>query len=123
MDVARESGLAEGPAPELAPSSLARWAATCYQPRRTDVLARAHVPSADQDSSKVIDMKRHLALGGKWLAGAAGITGLGYLATTESVGGKHPVWPYWLFAAMLVAGLALYFACQERTSKRAPRNT
>lgn len=39
MDVASESGLAEGPVPELAPPSLAGWAATRYLPRDVDALA------------------------------------------------------------------------------------
>jgi WD domain, G-beta repeat len=58
-------------------------------------------------------MKRHLAKGGGWLAGAAGLTALGYLATTEAMGGRHPTWPYLLFTAMIAGGLGLYFRCQE----------
>ena len=40
VDVATESGLTEGPAPELAPPSLADWKATRYLPRGVDALAR-----------------------------------------------------------------------------------
>jgi hypothetical protein len=39
MDVARESRFVEGPAPELAPASLADWKATRYLPREPDALA------------------------------------------------------------------------------------
>jgi hypothetical protein len=38
VDVAREWGLPEGPAPELAPPSLAGWEATRYLPRQADAL-------------------------------------------------------------------------------------
>jgi hypothetical protein len=58
-------------------------------------------------------VKRHLALGGKWLAGTSGVTALGYLVATEAAGGRHPIWPYWLFGIMLLVGLVLYFASQN----------
>jgi hypothetical protein len=40
VDVADESGLAEGPEPELVPPSLAGWGATRYLPRGVDALPR-----------------------------------------------------------------------------------
>jgi len=58
-------------------------------------------------------MKRHLAKGGGWLAGAGGLTLLGYLATTAAASGSHPAWPYLVFAGVIAAGLGLYFFCQE----------
>jgi hypothetical protein len=64
-------------------------------------------------------MRRHLAKGGGWLAGAGGLTALTYLATTEATGGRHPAWPYLLFVAMVLGGLGLYFACQEPTKVEA----
>ncbi len=42
VNVARESGLSEGPAPELAPPSLSAWTATRYLPRQADALAWDH---------------------------------------------------------------------------------
>jgi hypothetical protein len=63
-------------------------------------------------------MKRHLAMGGKWLAGTGGVTALGYLVATVAAGDRHPVWPYWLFGVMLVAGLAVYFTCQDSTKQQ-----
>jgi hypothetical protein len=67
----------------------------------------------DPVSSYALAMKRHLAKGGGWLAGAGGLTLLGYLATTAAASGSHPAWPYWVFAGVIVAGLGLYFLCQE----------
>ena len=40
VDVASESGLVEGPKPELAPQSLTGWEATRYLPRDVDALPR-----------------------------------------------------------------------------------
>jgi hypothetical protein len=65
-------------------------------------------------------MKRQAAKGGGWLAGASGLTALGYLATTVAMGGRHPLWPYLLFTAMIVIGLGLYFLCQGSTGHEAP---
>lgn len=39
LDVASESGLVEGPVPELVPPSLDGWVATRYLPRDVDTLA------------------------------------------------------------------------------------
>lgn len=68
---------------------------------------------------KLADVKRHLALGSKWLAGAGGLSVLSYLVATEAAKGKHPFWPYWLFAGIMAASLAVYLACQERTGQSA----
>jgi hypothetical protein len=47
---------------------------------------------------------------GGWLLGTGIVLGGSYLIATVSVGGRHPVWPYFLFGAMAGAGLVLYFA-------------
>jgi hypothetical protein len=57
-------------------------------------------------------MKRHLALGGKGLAGAGLSGAVLYLVTTASAH-RPPVWPYWTLLGMIVAGLLLYSLGQE----------
>jgi len=59
-------------------------------------------------------MKRYLDLVGRWLTAAAGLSALGYLTATEANGGRHAIWPYFLFAAMIIGGVGLYFAGQKR---------
>lgn len=73
---------------------------------------RAPYTNGDRISHTLVSMKRHLTLGGKWLASASGVTALGYFVATEASGGRHPVWPYVLFVVLLLVGLAFYFACQ-----------
>ncbi len=59
-------------------------------------------------------MKRHLAVAGK----AVGSTALGglvlYLVATVPTH-VHVYWPYWVFLAAVLVGVALYFAGQERS--------
>ncbi len=58
-------------------------------------------------------MKRDLAAAGKAL-GAASLTGVvAYLIATAPTH-VHVYWPYWVFLAGIVVGVALYFAGQER---------
>jgi hypothetical protein len=60
-------------------------------------------------------MKRHLAPAGKGLASIGLATLLTY-AVSIAVSGTHnpPTWPYWLCGSVLAAGVAMYFAGQER---------
>jgi hypothetical protein len=62
-------------------------------------------------------VKREVATGAAWVAGA-GITGIiGYLIATASAGGVHPDWPYLVLAALAVAGVCVNMANrQERGS-------
>ena len=59
-------------------------------------------------------MKRHLVVAGK----AVGSTALGgfvlYLIATVPTH-VHVYWPYWVFLAAVLVGVALYFAGQERS--------
>ena len=62
-------------------------------------------------------MKRHLVQGGGALAAAGTAAALGYLSANENAGGKHATWPYFLFGAVIAAGLILYFVGQDRTRR------
>lgn len=53
-------------------------------------------------------MGRNLSNGGGWLAGAGLTAVFGYLIATVAVGGRHPVWPYFLFGALAVLGFGLH---------------
>src|ERR1039458_2094214 len=59
-------------------------------------------------------MKRELVLAGKALGGASLTGAVLYLVATVPTH-VHIYWPYWIFLGGLVAGVALYFAGQERT--------
>jgi hypothetical protein len=65
-------------------------------------------------------MKGQLVAGGKWLAGIAAGSVLTYLITTVAAGGRHPVWPYYLFAGMFLIGLAAYFGFSRGIANASP---
>ena len=54
-------------------------------------------------------MRPDLAKGSAWLAGAGVTAVIGYLIATVAAGGRHPVWPYFLFGAAALLGFGLYF--------------
>lgn len=65
-------------------------------------------------------MRREVASGAAWVAGA-GITGIiGYLVATGSTGGNHPNWPYFIFAALAAAGLCAYITIRQDFRIRHP---
>jgi hypothetical protein len=54
-------------------------------------------------------MRREIASAGLWLAGTAVAVGLfGYLIATVAAGGRHPIWPYFLFGAVAAVGFGMY---------------
>lgn len=68
-------------------------------------------------------MGRELGVVGRWLvATGAGVGCCGYLIATVAAGGRHPVWPYYLFAAMAAAGLGLYLLGRAEERERAERS-
>jgi hypothetical protein len=60
-------------------------------------------------------MKRHLVLAGK-AVGGAGLTGAVLYLVASVPAHVHIYWPYWVFLVAIVAGIALYFAGQERSA-------
>lgn len=63
-------------------------------------------------------VKREVASGAGWVAGT-GITGIiGYLIATASSGGTHPNWPYFIFAALSIAGFCVYIANRQDRRRR-----
>jgi hypothetical protein len=63
-------------------------------------------------------MKRHLVIAGRGLAGIGLTSGLGYLIATKASNAHHPpVWPYFICAAVLIAGIAVYFSGTPLNSK------
>jgi hypothetical protein len=61
-----------------------------------------------------------LSSAGRWLAGAGLTAVFGYLIATVAVGGRHPVWPYFLFGAMMVLGIGLHFTGRRSGGIRVP---
>lgn len=54
-------------------------------------------------------MRREVITGAGWLAGAGVTAAFGYLvASVAASSGRHPFWPYLLFAAVAVSGGILY---------------
>ena len=63
-------------------------------------------------------MRRELGRFGVWLAGSGlGVGCCGYLIATVAAGGRHAVWPYFLFGAMTAVGCVLILV--GRGSERA----
>jgi hypothetical protein len=63
-------------------------------------------------------VKRDVASGAAWVAGA-GISGIiGYFIATASAGGVHPDWPYLVFAALAAAGVWVYLANRQDKGSR-----
>jgi hypothetical protein len=62
-------------------------------------------------------MKRDLRLAGKAIAGG-GLTGAVLYLVATAPTNVRVYWPYWIFLAMIVLGVALYLAGQERTAAR-----
>jgi hypothetical protein len=63
-------------------------------------------------------MSQEVAIGGRWLGGAGITAVIGYLIATVAAGGRHPVWPYFLFAVLAMLGFGIYFT--ERRGGKTP---
>lgn len=66
-------------------------------------------------------MKRHALPVGKALAGLGSTGAIGYLGLNEVSTGRHALWLYILFVAMVAAGGALYFWGQDSDDKEPGR--
>ena len=74
-----------------------------------EVLTQAARDLAKLVSSNFGSMKGHIALIGGSLAGAGLTATLAYIVATASINSHTaPIWPYELFAALIVIGIVLY---------------
>ena len=68
-------------------------------------------------------MRQELSRVGGWVAGAGLTAVFGYLIATAPAGGRHPAWPYFLFGAIVILGLVLYFTGRRGVRIEAPQSS